>query len=153
MGKEKVVAVGSHEVVPDQFITGVVVPLHQVSHSIESKALTDDRGGLQCSLVRWRQTVHARQYDALYRGRNLCIAALLGVAQELFEEQRVALCTFDAGEGELVGRVDEGAGQRQGFLLSERSEIDTHQGAASGRGAPRLIEWIAFDPRCQYQKS
>jgi hypothetical protein len=52
----------------------------------------------------------------------------------------------------LVGRVDEGARQRQGFLLAERSEIDTHQGAASGRGAPRLIERIALDPRCQYQE-
>ena len=50
------------------------------------EALAEYRGGLKSLLVDRRQTVHARQHEALDRRRNFLVTALLRVAQKLLEK-------------------------------------------------------------------
>ena len=111
----------------------------------ERKALADHRGRLQRELVARTQAVHARQHQALDGGWNAAAAALLGVAQQLLEEQRVALCPLDAFRGEATGGLDQAAGQRARFVGPQRPQVDGQERHAMAGRAPVPVEGIAFE--------
>ena len=87
-----------------------------MTQGVEREALTQYRGGLKRLLVGQRQTVHARQHEALDRRRNVFVAMLLHVAQQLLEEQWIALGALDTAQGELAGHVEEGTCQFEGVF-------------------------------------
>ena len=101
---------------------------------------------MERALVGIAQSIDSRQDDALYRARDLLIRGVFGAAQQLFEEQRVALGAFDAGAGEAVGGFHEFSGQAQRLVFAKRRQID---GDKRGRGrlAPRAVQRVALDAR------
>jgi hypothetical protein len=97
------------------------------------------------------EAIHAREHQALNGRRDVGGFALLHVAQQLLEKQRIAFGALDTARGEAVGSFDESAGELAGFLSAQRSQIDRHQRAAVRRCAPYLVQRIAFDARCHHE--
>ena len=72
-------------------------------------------------------------------------APLLGVAQELLEEERVAGGALDAALGQGGVGSEERLGQRPRRGRVERAEVDRQERAVPGLGAPSLVERVALD--------
>ena len=96
MGEEVDAALRPHQMMRDQPAAIVARLLDQVPERRELETLADRRGRLERRLVRPQQPVHARQHQALDRGRHRLPRTLLGVAQQLLQEQRIALGAGDA---------------------------------------------------------
>ena len=84
-------------------------------------------------------------------GGTFARLALLRVAQQLLEEQRIAFGALDATGREPRRGLDERASQQERFCGPQRPEIDGHQRAATGRCAPDLVQGIALDTRGHHQ--
>ena len=90
----RVGVVGAHQIAAQEHARVVRRIVEQVTQHREIEALADDSGRLHRCLVGRRQPVEPAQHDALDRGGNR--RAVGAAAQELREEQRVALRALDA---------------------------------------------------------
>jgi hypothetical protein len=69
------------------------------------------------------------------------------MAEELFEKQRVAGCTFDTALGDALVRGQELLGQEARLIRGQRAEIDCRQWGIADFRLPCPSQRIAFDPR------
>ena len=96
------------------------------------EALPEHGGGLQRRLVGRFEPVEAGLHQALDRARDAGLRALLGVAQQLLEEERVAGGALDAALGQLRRWRRGTARPARAPPPAERAEVDRR-----GAGCPR----------------
>ena len=84
----------ANEIAADELGLVEITVLEEVAQRIEGEALADDRRRLQRGLVARGKAVEAREDDALDRAGNG--HAIGTAAQQLSEEERIALRTLDA---------------------------------------------------------
>ena len=116
--------------IADETIADVIRRADELPQQRQIEALADDGGGLKGLPVERRQPVHAREHQALDGSGNGFLASFLGVAQQLFEKQRIAAGAFDAGKCQALRRVDEAPGEAQRLFAPQRTEIDGREGRA-----------------------
>ena len=120
--EEIAVSLWTNERALDQPLAIVVGRLDQMAQGFQFKALAKHRGRLQGLLVgRW-QSIDARENQALDRRRDIAVAMLLYVAQQLFQEKRVALRTLDAVERRLIDCLNERTCQPDGIFSFARGQ-------------------------------
>jgi hypothetical protein len=151
--EEIAVALGPQEEPADRLVAGVVLLAEDHAQLGQVEALPEDGGRLQRPTVPWWEHVHAREHDAPDgAGHDAPGRRLVGRAQELLEEERVAAGPLDASLGEPRGRVDERRRQRQRLVAPERRQVDRRQRHAGCAGAPGRIDRVALDPGGQDQQ-
>ena len=149
VGEQIVVALGKHERMADEPVANISGVAHQVAKQRQIEALPDNGGGLERLAVQRGEAVHARQHEVAEGRRDRVGGALLRVPQQLLQEQRVAARALDAGSRDLLGGVDEAAGEAQRFLRAQRTEIERcERGPATAR-PPSGVDGIALDARRQ----
>ena len=130
MGEEIAVSLGANKGALDQPLAIVVGRGDQMAQRFQLEPLAKHRGRLQSLLVgRW-QAVDTCENEALDRRRDIAVAMLLYVAQQLFQEQRVALRALDAIERLLIDGVDEGTSQLDGIFSRQGGKIQRDKRAA-----------------------
>ena len=112
------------------------------------EALTQDRCGLNRQAILWVKIVGTCLYDALHRPWYAVLGILLGIAQQLVEEQWIAGGAGDTGACQFVGRVQIMLGEVGRVLRVQRPQIDGGERAIADLGAPPGIDRIALDPGC-----
>ena len=122
-----------------------------MSHGFLGKPLPDDGSGLQGRPVAALEPIHAGLHEALDRIRHLVFTDLLRIAQQLVEKQRVTSGALDARQGKAAGGVEVFRRHHHCLGPAQGREIDRSQRTATQRAAPRLIDWISFDPGSHYQ--
>src|SRR5262245_12826408 len=127
MGEQELVTDRSHQEMAHEVGAVVRWSAEQMSERIRGEALPEHRCGLQRLPIGWRQVVEARLDQALDRAWNTVLSTLLGVTQQLVEEQRVAGGPGNAAPGELGARIDIGERQSVGFILAQGAEIQGKQ--------------------------
>ncbi len=145
VAEQQVVANRPHQLALDQAAAGVVWAGEEMAQRVEGEALAEHRGRLERLTIRRIELIHARLDQALHRARHDALHALLGMAQQLLEKQRIAGCAFDAASGELAARPGLDAGQRLGLAGAQWAQIQRHQRAAADARPPRLIQRVASD--------
>ena len=150
--QERLAVVRPHEVARHEMLGGMVRMLEQVGQGSAVEALAEHRGRLQGRLVGRVEPVDARLHQVLHRARDAGFRAVLGVPQQLLQEQRVAGGPLDAPRGELVRRVEERARQRQRLLAPQRAEVERDQRCAGDPVAPLPAERVALEPRGHHQE-
>ena len=118
-----------------------------MAQRFQLKALAKHRGGLQGLLVGRRQSIDARENEALDRRRDIAVAMLLHVAQQLFQEKRVALRTLDAVERRLIDGLDERTCQPDGIFFRQGGKIQRHKGQPPVLLRHAWTERISLDAR------
>ena len=131
MCEQKCFTLRPHEKLRHETVGSVVGPVEQLAQGLPAEALTEHRGRLQGRLVRRIEPIQSSLDEVLQRARHARLTALLGMAQELLQEERVAGGPLDALLGEPVRRIEDGARQRQRLLA-----------LAAGRG-----RWSGAEPR------
>ena len=141
---EEIAAVG---LPPDQQVRHKAVrdiagPFQRMGEHGGVEALPQHGGGLQRGLVGRFEPVEPGLHQAPDRARDGDVRPLLGVAQELLEEERVARGAPDAalGHGGVGGKERLGQRSRRGRI--EGAEIDRQERAVPGLGAPSLVERV-----------
>src|SRR5579883_2587582 len=99
MREKEIIAFRQDESIIDKTLAGVVRIVDEVTQQSQRETLADDRGGLKCTAVGSLKPIHARQNKALDGRRHGICGALLRIAQQLLQEQRVAAGALDADRG------------------------------------------------------
>ena len=107
----------------------------------EIEALADHGRGLHRGLVRRGQAVEPREHDALDRAGDR--GAVGAAAQQLRQEQRVALRALDAAQRDVRVRAQERLREGQRVVRRERRQVASLDRNVERRDAER----IAFAPR------
>src|SRR5205807_673593 len=103
------------------------------AHQVEGESLTADRGRLQCRLVVWNEAIHAGEHQGLDRSRHLVrLRAFFGMAQKLFQKERVSLGAIDAALEQSVVRDSQALPELGRFLRPQWAEIDRSESCAHG---------------------
>src|SRR5262245_54249215 len=147
MCKKKYFTLRPHEKLRNETVGSVVGPVEQLAQGLPAEALTEHRGRLQGRLVRRIEPIQSSLDEVLQRARHTRLTALLGMAQELLQEERVAGGPLDALLGEPVRRIEDGTSQRQRLLALERAEVDGQERSPGDPAPPLRVERIALDPR------
>ncbi len=113
MGKEIATVIRPDDGMFDEAGAAVIRFVEQIPQGLQVELLADHRRDLGGPLVLGRQAIEASQNETLNRGRYLLIRALLGIVQQLLEEQRIAFRTFDTLHCHALVGIDEAAGQCQ----------------------------------------
>jgi hypothetical protein len=112
----------------------------------ERHALTDHGGGLGGAAIQRWQRVEPRSHQALH-GVGELAGAGGGGAQELLEEERIAVGAVHAGVGDRRRNVVELRRQRGGVFDAEWRQLDDTERHAQPPGAPWRVGSVALAPR------
>ena len=124
----------------------------EVAQRFQVEALAEHGGGLERDPVVRVEPVEPRLDEALHRARHGGSAALLlGVAEELLQEQRVAGRSLDAAFGQGGVRGEESPCQSARFRGVERAEVEGQRLVPGCLGPPCRTQRVAFDARRGYQ--
>lgn len=144
-------SVGAQEPRAEQRRRVVARVARQMAQGIQRETLAEDRGGLQRRPVGRGQAIDAGQHQALDAAGNLIAGEIVGVVQELHEEQRVSLGTRDAVVDQRHVRPGDGARQVRRLVPAERAEVQRGQRRRAEAGAPGRRQRIAVQPRGRHQ--
>ena len=97
---------------------------HQVTQSLQRKALAEYRGRLEHLPHGDRQLVHARQHQRLDRARQGGQGRAAGIQQQLFEKQRIALGALDDFAQHRGIEAGKAGGQLDGTVRGERRQVE-----------------------------
>ena len=143
---EEIAAVGlpPHQHVRHKAIRDIAGPFQGMGEHGGVEALPQHGGGLQRGLVSRFEPVEPGLHQAPDRARDGDVRPLLGVAQELLEEERVASGAPHAALGHSGVGGEERLGQRSRRGRIEGAEVDREERAVPGLGAPSLVERVAL---------
>ena len=112
-----------------------------MAQRIQRKALPEHGSSLQHRPIRRRQAIHARQHQSLDRTRQRLRRHLVGIEQQLFEEERVAVGALDATQRQRLRHVGVLPGEPSHLLRRQRLQVqdvlNRHQRSARGLFASR----------------
>ncbi len=137
----RIVRVRPHEIAAEQRAGVVRRIAEQMPQQREVEALAHDGRRLHGGLVRRRQPVEPGEHDALDRAGNR--GAVGAAAQQLRQEQRVALRALDAAQRDVRVRAQERLRERQRVVRRKRRHVPALDRDVERRDTER----IAFAPR------
>ncbi len=142
----------TNQAVDDQPLRCVIRQVENEAQNVYRKTLAEHGRRLQRLLVRGIQPIQPCLDEALHGARHTGDAGVvLGVTQQLLQEQRIARGAFDAPRGKLVRRAEAPLGHRHRLLAPERAEVDGPERSAARPALPSLVELVALDARGQDQ--
>jgi hypothetical protein len=145
--QEGVAAQRPDEEMHRQPLGGVVGSVEHVAQSAPVEALAERRSRLQGIPVKRVKPIQPRLHQALHRAWYAGLLVLLGMTQQLLEEQRVAGGPVDAARGKRSVRCEELLSENPRLLWLQRAEMDGEQPARGGASAPLGAQRVTLGPR------
>jgi hypothetical protein len=136
-----------HQVASRQLAAGIGLVAGQRAQVAQIEALPEDRRCLDRTAIRLRQAVEPRQHNAVHRWRQVSLLVGRAAAQQLFQEQRVALRAFHAPLQVILRFRGKLVRQLPRVVAGQRPEIDGRQQRVARAPAPGGIDRVAIEPR------